>query len=130
MKNKGYTLVEVLAVIVILGLLVAIIVPTLDSVIDSNKKRSYDLQVKLLLTGLEEWGAANVFKLPENEGEFLIKKVGELKKEGFLDNDLRNPITDSCISNDLELMIVRKNNKYVYSLVDEEMIDGSESDCE
>lgn len=129
MKHNGYTLIELLAVIVILGLLTAIIIPTIDAILDSNKEKAYNIQVDLILSKLEEWGAANAFKLPTEEGGTQVKTVGELKSEGFLEKDLRNPKNDACISNDLELMITRKNNKYVYSIVGEKIIDGSESDC-
>jgi type IV pilus assembly protein PilA len=42
MKNqKGFTLLEVLAVVVILGIIASIIVPNIATVIENNKKDSY-----------------------------------------------------------------------------------------
>ena len=129
MKKNGYTLVEVLAVIIILGLLTAVIIPTVDAILESNKEKAYQIQIDLLLDGLENWGASNAFSLPTEEGETLVKKVGELKQDGFLDNELVNPKNSKCISNELELIITRKNNKYIYSVKDNELIDGPDSDC-
>ena len=88
MKHNGYTLIELLAVIVILGLLTALIIPTIDAILDSNKEKAYNIQVDLILSKLEEWGAANAFKLPTEEGGTQVKTVGELKSEGFLEKDL------------------------------------------
>lgn len=129
MKKNGYTLVEVLAVIIILSLLTAVIIPTVDAIIESNKEKAYQIQVDLLLDGLENWGASNAFDLPTDEGETLVKKVGELKQEGFLDKELVNPKNSKCISNDLELIITRKNNKYVYSIKEDKILDGPDTDC-
>lgn len=129
MKKNGYTLVEVLAVIIILSLLTAVIIPTVDSILESNKEKSYQIQIDLLLDGLENWGASNAFSLPTEENESISKKVGELKKEGFLDKELVNPKTNKCISNDMKLTITKKNNKYIYTIKDDKIIDGPDSDC-
>ena len=42
LNNKGFTLVEVLAVIVILSILVAIMVPTTSHLIQMNKESNYE----------------------------------------------------------------------------------------
>ena len=40
-KNKGFTMVELLAAITILGIIMMIAVPNVLSIIDKNKKRTY-----------------------------------------------------------------------------------------
>lgn len=54
-NNKGFTLVEMLAVIVILGVLSAIMVPTVTTLIAKNKEDNYDNLEKSILS------AAKVF---------------------------------------------------------------------
>lgn len=39
--NKGFTLVELLAVIVILGFIIVIAVPTIDNLIDESEKKTF-----------------------------------------------------------------------------------------
>ena len=41
LNNKGFTLVEVLAVVVIMSILVAIMVPSVNNLIDKNKETNY-----------------------------------------------------------------------------------------
>ena len=129
MKKNGYTLVEVLAVIIILGLLTAVIIPTVDAILESNKEKTYQLQIDMMLDALEDWGASNVFSLPTENGESLSKTVGELKSEGFLEKELLNPKNNKCVSNEMELTITKKNNKYVYTIKDNKIVDGPDSDC-
>lgn len=121
MKNKGFTLVEILAVITIIGLLSLIVIPSIDAIIKSSKEDTYDVQINLILAGLENWAADNVFELPSVEDTTKTITLGQLKTSGFIDVDVRNPKTDECFSNDIVLKITKKNNKYKYE-VDESTI--------
>jgi prepilin-type N-terminal cleavage/methylation domain-containing protein len=54
LKNKkGFTLVELLAVIVILAIILAIAVPGISSMIESSKESSFESDVKMLIVGIE-----------------------------------------------------------------------------
>ncbi len=54
LKNKkGFTLVELLAVIVILAIILAIAVPGITGIISTAKKGSFESDVKMIITGIE-----------------------------------------------------------------------------
>ena len=42
LNNKGFTLVEILAVVVILGLLLALMYPNINKIIKQNKEKNYE----------------------------------------------------------------------------------------
>ncbi len=48
-KVKGFTLVELLAVIVILAIILAIAIPAIGSIVQSSRKGALESQVKLIL---------------------------------------------------------------------------------
>ena len=60
MKNKkGFTLVELLAVIVLLGILIGIAVPSVLGVSNKIKKNMYDTKLKNVKVALENWADDN-----------------------------------------------------------------------
>ena len=52
-KNRGFTLVELLAVIVILAIILVIAVPQITETIEKSKKSSFETSVKLIISSAE-----------------------------------------------------------------------------
>lgn len=59
MKNKGFTLVEVLAVIILLGLIAAIIIPNYNKSIENSKKKAFQESLNGLVRTIENYVANN-----------------------------------------------------------------------
>ncbi|MDD4298313.1 MAG: prepilin-type N-terminal cleavage/methylation domain-containing protein [Bacilli bacterium] len=51
--KKGFTLVELLAVIVILAIILAIAVPSITGMINNTRKSAFESDVRLIITGIE-----------------------------------------------------------------------------
>jgi type IV pilus assembly protein PilA len=49
MNKRGFTLVELLAIIVILAIILAIAVPTISSIVQSVKKSAFEEDAKLVI---------------------------------------------------------------------------------
>jgi len=129
MKQKGFTLVEILAVITIIGILALITIPTVDSIIRGSKNDAYEVQKNSILASLKNWAASKTLTLPDVNGETLTTTIGDLKKAGFIDVETKNPVNDLCFSNATVLVITRANNNYTYTFADENNIEFTES-CE
>ncbi len=74
MKKKGFTLVELLAVIVILGIIMSIATPIIIKVINDSKKETYKLSMSGYVRAVEEQIAVNKAKgkITKN-GKYNIK---------------------------------------------------------
>ncbi len=59
MKNKGFTLVEVLAVIILLGLIASIIIPNYNKSIENSKKKAFEESLNGLVRTIENYVANN-----------------------------------------------------------------------
>ena len=74
MNKKGFTLVELLAVLVILGILVTIAVPAATSVGDKAKTKMLKTKTKLAMQGA-------ILYLQDNKSEFINVTVTPLTEE-------------------------------------------------
>lgn len=77
-KEEGFTLVELLAVIVILGVILAIAIPAVGNVISTAQKNADDREVELIIS------AARVYFTTEGKDEGTIT-VADLYTKGFLE---------------------------------------------
>lgn len=60
MKNKGFTLVELLTVIVIIGLLVTISIPAASKIIKSSKEKAYNTKIEFIEDEAILYGETNI----------------------------------------------------------------------
>ena len=58
-SNKGFTMVELIAVITILALIALITVPTVNKVIDNSKRKAYDKQVDTIVKAAKTMNVLN-----------------------------------------------------------------------
>jgi len=124
-KKKGFTLVELLGIIVILAVIILLIVPIVDTNLQNNKEELYTTQIENISLALKNWGAENMFNLPNDEGGAITVTLGQLKQAGFIDEDVVNPITGECFPNDMLLTITKKGNNYEYEV----LTDSGSAEC-
>ena len=120
MNKKGFTLVELLATIIILGLLALLASTSVTKVIKESKGDLYTTQIKLVESAAEAWGAENIDKLPDdNECKYLTIK--NLQDYGLIDKDLKNPKTNKEIDNNIKIKISSSKTGYGNSRTDYEV---------
>lgn len=106
MKNKGFTLVELIAVILILGLVIGIAVTSISGINDSVRKKQHENLIK----EIEEAASKYAF----DTGKTLIF-VDELVTEGYYEvNDESGDIIDSEKDEKLNCYIVEMTKKGNY----------------
>lgn len=123
MKVKGFTLVELLGVIIILGFLALLIIPTVDKAIKANNTNLYNSQIATIRLAAESWGSENFTNLPTVADTSINITLGYLKQEGYIALDLRDPITKKLFSDSETIITITKkvdNWEYTVSNVEVE----------
>lgn len=117
MKEKGFTLVELLGVLVILGLLATVIYPLVSRNMNKAKEDLLKVQKENILEGARAWGSSNIASLPTTEYKKVVVTLGELEKGGFVDEDMQNPKTKKPLSKTVvKVVITYKDGALKYTL--------------
>lgn len=118
MKKKGFTLVELLAVLIILAILFVISVPLMTEILDKSKNTLHKKQIDTILDGTYDYTLKHINYLPE-KGDISYITLGELKYEGMIDYDLTDPETNEKFKDELVISINKVGtgykNKDIYS---------------
>ena len=84
-KEEGFTLVELLAVIVILGIIVAISVPAIGSIISDADGKATEAEKELVVEAARLYYVSEV--LEDVDGGTSTVTIEQLKTAGYLDTD-------------------------------------------
>ena len=106
MKKKGFTLVELLAVIVILGLVMTIT----SSLVINQKKKANQKEVESLYSTIKNLGA-DVYLSEKEDNSCYSDKW--LKENGYLKSEIKNP-SNSNSSCTAYLIINKKNENNMF----------------
>lgn len=140
MKNKGFTLVELIATLVILSVVALIVTPNILVSIRDYKNQVYDNNILAIKEATISWAADNIgdIHFPTNETTSLVVSLEELTEYGYLDENIKDTknggtfddedhdtyVMINCINIIDEITKEIKNSKYEYEVYtsDEDLI--------
>ena len=114
-KNKGFSLVELLAVIVILGLIAAIGISATSYLIDRANKDKMDSQKNTVTMSAQTYMQNNKNLVPKIIGESKIIKISDLRKSNYLTEDIKNTKGESCMEKSYVRVYKLSNSEYTYT---------------
>lgn|SRR5574344_1514331 len=109
--KKGFTLVEMIAVIALLAVIALIIIPNMLNIISKQKDKLYQEQIN------EIYNATELYLSKETPTtDTLVLSLTTLKTKGYLKNeDIIDPRDKSIINGDILLVWDSSNNRYNYT---------------
>lgn len=127
MKN-GFTLIELVMVILLLGVIAVITVPTVNQAIKNSKIDTYERQVETIENTAKTYMSKHSGMLPsQNSNDKVCVTVNQLQKEGLLSKDkIINPNYKENGKEDYEkydsfkgaVKITWSGKKYLYEYTD------------
>ena len=112
MKNKGFTMVELLATVTILGILSVTAVTSVNFLINKGKKNFTTSQRNNLISAAKSYYQANRSKLPKDIGTSKSVSYGELKNKKFIGKMYASDKSTECNPSNTKVVVtlIDKNN--------------------
>ena len=109
-NKKGFSLIEILGVIVILGILSVVAIGFVTRLINKSKEESDNQNKRTLQMAAESYVSANKSILPKNIGERIVVSAEELHKKNYLKEEIVNNKGENCVTNSyVEVHKITKN---------------------
>lgn len=91
--KKGFTLVEMVAVLVILSIVAIIVTPNIYVSIRDYKNKMYETQLDNIKQATKNWAVdyINHPYFPTSKESSLIVTIQDLQKDGYIEDNLENP---------------------------------------
>lgn len=112
--KKGFTLAELIGVIVIMAALALIIIPVVDKQLKEGKQDIYNSTIDSIKSSLDLY----MTDINLNNNDYMQITLYQLKQAGFVDIDIKNPVKDELFPNDMLITILNDNGILKYSIND------------
>ena len=113
-KKSGFTLIEIIVAIAILGIILLLVIPEMAKIVDDKKVSACNSISKTIEDAAQSYVYFNTEIVDSailSDNQFEIS-ISALQSEGLLDTDLVNPITDENITG--SIIITKNDNQYIY----------------
>ena len=112
--KKGFTLVELLGVIVVLTVIFLLVFPSVNNIISTGEDTVYQTQINKILNATYDFSLKNTNYLP-NKKEKKYITLGQLRREGLIDVNLENPENNANFKDNLVISIYNVGANYEYT---------------
>lgn len=117
MKNKGFTLVELIAIILLLSIILTLAFTTLSNSLENSNERKYQTMIDNLKLAAEEYtNLPGIYKIIDQKikvGERVTISITDLINAEIIDEIPTNPKTNKEITGYI-LVEKNSNNELIY----------------
>ena len=115
--KKGFTLVELLAVMILLGIISLIAIPSIGKMLIRSRENAYESTKNELIKAAKNYYADNIRELPD-DGSYKCLSVSEIEENGYISNDdIVDPTTEEKLTGYVKIYFDNTYNQYTYEYV-------------
>ena len=120
--KKGFTLAELLGVMVVLALISIVTVPLVTNSLNKYKSKLCSAQIDEIISAAKAWTGENMFSLPSEDGEFIKVDLKTLASAGFIDEKVNNPVTNEEFDPNTTIITIKKVGKKFTYIMDDKTV--------
>ena len=121
MRKRGFTLVELLCVLIIISIISIITVPLVMSYVNSTKEGLYNDQVSSIKKAAEKWAIKNTDKIDKNHINDTFITLESLQYLNYLEKDeILNPKDKTRMNGCIVIKYNMSDKKYDYDYIERE----------
>jgi len=119
MKNRAFTITEVITALVIVGILALVGIPIIMRLVREHQDKTYDIQVNSIIESAKAWAVTNINELPYKNGGKINITVQELIDERYIEYNVKNPINDEIMDGCVIITYNTSSNQHTYEYSEE-----------
>lgn len=120
--KKGFTLVELLAVMILLGIISLIAIPSISKILNRSREKAYESTKKELIKAAKKYAAEHTSQLPIQELNSAEKclRINDMVKNGYINEDeVIDPRTEETMIGFIKITYDASYKQYVYEYTTE-----------
>jgi len=126
-NKKGFSLVEMIAVLIILGVVALITLPNIIGIGKKSKQQLYEVQIKTLKDSSNILLSEYIQTLSLQNNESITFELKLLKDMDILNQEFKNPLTDNYFSDNSLITLTNNNDIFATTLFLEDTSTYSET---
>lgn len=121
MNNKGFTLTEVIGVVVILALLALLVIPVFERALNEYRYDAYDNQIRNIKMSARNYYTDKLAAVSLRDESTLIITLGQLKLEGYIEPNIINPVERAPFSDETIIKLYKTDELVTVEIYDSEI---------
>ena len=126
MKRRGFTLIELIATLIVLSIVALVVVPELYQSVKEIREGITVTQLQGIIDSTKDWAVTNIDKLPSEDGKVTYVFLKDLQAGGYIDYDIYKDNDDNKYNDNIFVLIEcevieadewnNQNYKYKYTI--------------
>ncbi len=111
--KKGFTLVELIAVLVILSVIALIVTPNIMVSVKEYQRQVYETELQAIKDSAKNWAADNISELPTDNEFSLVVTINDLINNGYYDSEVRDTVNHGTFEDENHFTFVVIDCDYI-----------------